>query len=101
MRNAARHAYEIAGLRPGPRAVELEVEHALLHKNELILGRVDVNRHELARFAVCLESKGGVANRLGKIKLAQDVPALAAVTSAACGNSLLQCSHGSPPWWNP
>ena len=58
MRNAARQANQIAGLGLHPDAVELEVEHAFLHQDELILGRMNVHRHELAGFAVGLEGKG-------------------------------------------
>ena len=58
MRNAARQANQIAGLGLHPDAVELEIEHALLHQDELILRRVNVHRHELAGLAVGLEGKG-------------------------------------------
>jgi hypothetical protein len=70
MRDAARHAHEIAGLGLDPDAVELEVEPALLHQDEFVLGRMDVDRHELAGIAVGLERKGRIGHGLREIDLA-------------------------------
>src|SRR5579862_18982 len=93
MRNAARHAHEVTGLGLHPDAIELEVEHAFLHQDELVLGRVDMHRHELPGLAVGLESEGGIGHGLGEVDLTQDVPGLALETLAVARDAFLECRH--------
>ena len=95
MRNAARHPDEIAGLGLHPDAIELQVEDAFLHQDELLLGRVDVHGHELPGIAVGLEGEGGIGHGLGEVDLTQDIPGLAVKTLATGRDAFLKCRHES------
>ena len=66
VRNAPRHANEVAGLGLHPYAVELEIEHAFLHEDELILRRMNVDGDELSGCAVGLEGESGFGQAFGK-----------------------------------
>src|SRR5262245_61819256 len=91
--DAARHAYEIAGLGPSPYPVKFEVEHTFLHEDEFVLGRMNMYRYELSRIAVRFERKGRICHCLRKVQLTENVPALAAVSGAVSRNAFLQVAH--------
>src|SRR6476469_6114513 len=93
MRNAARQANQIAGLRLYPDAVDIAIKTPFLHEDELILVGVNLHRHELAGIAVGLEGKGGIGHGLGEVDLTENIPALATVTRTIGGDAFLECSH--------
>jgi hypothetical protein len=64
VRDAARQTHEVAHLRLDPNTVELEIENALLHQDELVLRWMNMNRHELPGLGVRLEGEGGIAAAL-------------------------------------
>src|SRR5260363_390860 len=97
MRNAARHPHQIPSMRLDPDAIELEVEHALLHQDEFVLCRMDVNRHELTGLAVGLEREGGVGDGFGEVELTEDVPGLAGIAGAGARDALFECDHAVSP----
>src|SRR5262249_53255901 len=90
MRDAARHAYQIAGPGLRPFAVELEVEFTFLDEDEFVLGRMNMDRHELAGLTVGLEGEARCAHGFRKITLTQNVPALPAKPCTIGGDTLLQ-----------
>ena len=61
-----------------PDAVELQVEHAFLHQDELVLRRMHVHGYELPGIAVGFEGEGGIGHRFREIDLTENVPGLAA-----------------------
>ena len=81
MRNTAWHAHEIAGL--GPDAIQLQVEFAVEHQDELVLCGMDMHGHVLTGIAVRLEREGRVAGRLREVALTEDVPGFTLVASPA------------------
>src|SRR5436305_9765092 len=58
MRDAARQPDQITGAGLDPDAVQIEVQHAVLDQDELVLGRMDMNRDKLAGIAVGLKGEG-------------------------------------------
>src|SRR6202453_67458 len=71
--NSARQTNEVAGVRPQPNAVQLQVEGAFLHQDEFVLGGMNMDRHELSRLAVRLDRKSGGARRFRKIRWPETV----------------------------
>ena len=73
--HAHRHAHQIARPRLDLGLAELQVERALQHVDELVLPRMDVQRHERAGRIEGLEAEAARAVRLQEIAVAQHVPA--------------------------
>src|SRR5207253_10888027 len=71
-------------------AVDHEVEAALEHVDELILGGMDVRRHEGAGREAGVPGERSLANLLRHIGLAQDVPDDAVDAGIGPGNA---CGH--------
>lgn len=82
MRNAARHALEIAGPGLGRRLGEPPVKDAFADEDEFILRRVKVRRNEGTWRVVILEAKAGIALGVEKMAMAKDVPDGAGLTHA-------------------
>ena len=92
--NAAGHPHQVARRRLHPNPVKFKIQYTLLNQDELVLGRVNMDRYKLPRIAVGLESESGVCYRLREVDLSQDIPALAQITRSISGNALFKCRHG-------
>src|SRR5579863_9794752 len=93
MRDTAGHPNEISGLGLYPNAIEFEIQHTVLHQDELILRRMNVDRDKLAGVAVGLKGEGRLAYGLRKINLAEDVPGLARKPLSIASNAFLKRCH--------
>src|SRR4029077_15658218 len=93
MRNTARHPNEIAGLGLHPNAIEFEVQHALLHQDELFLRRMNMDGDKLSGGAVGLKGEGRLAYGLRKIILTEYVPGLARKPFSIPGDTFFECCH--------
>src|SRR5215469_17222122 len=97
MRQAHRHADQIAGRGNDVLAVEHEIETALEHVDELVLRRMDVRRHERAGRKSRVPGKRTLADSLRHVSLAKNIPGDAVETAAGFGDSRREILHLSSP----
>src|SRR5258708_9327853 len=93
MRNASRQAYQVSGFGLHPNAIEFEIQYALLHKDKLLLCRMNVDRDKLSRVTVGLKGECRVGYCLRKINLTEDVPGLACKSLSIPGNAFFERCH--------
>ena len=74
MRNTPRHAHQIARLRLHLRLAELQVERPLEHIDELVLLRMDVQRHERPGRIQRLEAEAAFRGCLQIIAMPEHAP---------------------------
>src|SRR5580698_1801836 len=87
VRQARRHAYEVAGIGKGVAAVDHQFQLALEHVNELLLRRMDMRRHEGARRTGRVPGEGALTNLLGHVGLTKNVPSDVVEALASLGDT--------------
>jgi hypothetical protein len=95
VRNAAGQPDQVSDLGLHPDAVQLEVEHAVLHQDEFVLGRMNMDGDKLAGIAVGFESEGGIRHRLREVDLPENIPGLARIARSAARDAFFEGRHVS------